>query len=539
MHLDLNAAEADVALDTEVCIVGTGAAGITAARRMLELGRTVVLLESGGLDYEASSAALNAGENVGEDYYDLEDSRLRFFGGTTAIWGGRIAELDRIDLEKRDWVPHSGWPISWKDLESYYTPARRIFGVDRRATADDLRRGGVALPDFDPAELDIGVWTFDRRFNRFVFSACEDVVNHPRCTVVTHATVTDIGLLASGKAVERLTVRSLSGRKLTVSGQVFMLAAGGMENPRLLLASRSVAANGVGNDHDQVGRYFMEHPHTRGGRVKVSGAGAWALLKAFGRGYKVDNLELAALIRPSEEAQARHGILNTSLTLAARQPAQASESLGMAAYNRIKHSVAPTRSGRALWMTSKKVAKWAQARIDPLRPWVLHKMRLRDISLVVRAEQAPNPQSRVALVGQPDALGVPRLALDWRTTGLDVESVSGLVDLLDRELRRLKLGSVEPAEWLADPEGGWRSDPLISAHPIGGYHHMGTTRMSDDPRSGVVDAAGRVHGVENLYVLGSSVFPTAGWANPTLTIAALTLRTCDLASARIPAVRAA
>ena len=538
MHRDLNDADGPRHLDTEVCVVGCGAAGITTARRLLELGHSVLLLESGGLDYERSTAELNAGENVGEEYYDLADARLRFFGGTTAIWGGRIAELDPIDLERRDWVPHSGWPIEWRDLERYYGPARGVFDEpEAPPTAQDLRAAGAPAPEFDARRLEVGVWSFDRRFNRFVFEACEDLVRHPRCRIITHATVTEIELDASGRHVTGLTAKSLRQGALTISAKAVVLAAGGMENPRLLLASNRVATHGIGNDHDQVGRYFMEHPHARGGRIV--GGSAWRLLKAFGRTHRLGERELAGLIKPSRETQAERGLLNTSLTIAARQAPGAATNWGMAAYSHLKHEMNPTRGGRALWMATKQAVKWAQRRTDPLRPWVLHQLGLRDLALSIRAEQAPNPHSRVRLTNQRDPLGVPRLALDWRTTALDVESVAGLVDVLDAELSRLGLGRVEPAEWLSDPEGGWRTDPLIGSHHIGGYHHMGTTRMSDDRRQGVTDGAGRVHGVENLYIAGSSVFPTSGWANPTLTIVALALRTAEFVSQSVAKARAA
>jgi choline dehydrogenase-like flavoprotein len=538
MHRDLNDAEAAGELKTEICVVGCGAAGITAARRFLERGHTVVLLESGGLDYEKAVARLNAGENVGEAYYDLEDARLRFFGGTTAIWGGRLAELDPIDLERRDWVPDSGWPIAWADLARYYGPARAIFGEPPQgASVEDLRAARAPAPAFDPERLEVGVWTFDRRFDRFVFDACPDLVSHPRCTVVTHATVTEIELDPGGQAVRRLRAKSLRQRRLAIEADMVLLAAGGLENPRLLLASTGVAPRGVGNLYDQVGRYFMEHPHARGGRV-VGGA-AWSLLKAFGRTHRTGEREVAGLVKPSPQTQARLGILNSSLTIAARQPAGAAPNWGMHVYGQLKHGMAPSQSGRALWRTTKQAAKWVQRRTDPLRPWLLHRLGLRDLALLVRAEQSPNPLSRVVLTSQTDPLGVPRLALDWRTTRLDVDSVGGLVDTLDGELRRLNLGRIERAAWLEEPDAGWRTDPLISAHPIGGYHHMGTTRMSDDPHRGVTDASGRVHGVENLYIAGSSVFPTSGWANPTLTIAALTLRTADRMSSRLAKRRAA
>lgn len=537
--LDLDEAPADSTIAAEVCVVGCGAAGLTTARRLLDLGCSVILLESGGLDYEPATAALNAGENIGEAYYDLEDARLRFFGGTTAIWGGRVAELDPIDLERRPWVPHSGWPITWDELSTYYRPARKRFGIpETAAEAADLVEAGAAPPAFDPAMLSLGVWSFDRKFNRFVFAECRDLVAHPRCRIVTHTTVTEVVLDPGGQKVSRLDVKSLSGRALRVSARAFVLAAGGLENPRLLLGSRSVAKAGVGNDRDQVGRYFMEHPHARGGKV-VGGKGAWALLRAFGQSHRRGDQELAGLLKPSAALQADRQVLNSSLTIASRQAADAKPAWGMATYNRVKHTVAPTRGGRALWMATKVAAKWVQRRTDPARPWLLNRLGLRDMALIVRAEQAPNPESRVLLTDRVDPLGAPRLALDWRMTELDVRSVAVLVETLDRELRRLGLGRAEAADWLADPAGGWQTDPLISAHPIGGYHHMGATRMSADPRSGVVDADGQVHGVANLFVVGSSVFPTSSWANPTLTIAALALRTAERVALRTAAARAA
>lgn len=519
MHLDLQQAAADQVSDADVCVVGSGAAGLTAARRLLALGRSVVLLESGGLDHEAASSDLNAGETTGEPYYPLDHARLRFFGGTTAIWGGRIARLDAIDFEARSWVPYSGWPFGLETLEPYYAQARRLFDLPEAAATPADLAAAVDLPAFDPDRLRLGLWEFDGKFNRFTFDACPDLVQHPRCRVITHATVTGIELAPGGGAVARLIARSLNGRTLTLSPRAVILAAGGIENPRLLLAS------GIGNGHDQVGRYFMEHPHGRGGRV--ADAAAWSLLKAFARSHRVGGQKVAAMIATSPQVQARLGMLNSSLTIAARQPPQARQFWGMRAYEGVKQQVAPTRGGRALWMTTKKLANWAQRRVDPLRPWLFHKAGWLDLALVLRAEQAPNPDSRVRLSDQVDALGMRRVALDWRTTALDVDSAAGLVRTLGAELERLGLGRIERAAWLERPGDGWRTDALISVHPIGGYHHMGTTRMSDDPRRGVVDGHGRVHGVDNLYVAGSSVFPTSGWANPTLTIAALALRTAE------------
>lgn len=521
MHIDL-LSDAPDSITADVAVIGGGAAGITMARRLLAGGRSVVLLESGGLDWDAAIADLNDGESVGQDYYDLRDARLRFFGGTTAIWGGRCAEFDPIDFAQRDWVPHSGWPFGAETLRPYYAEARAALGL-RPQVPDAAELGGL-LAQFSRAELATPLWSFDDQFDRFSFARCRDLVEHPRCTVVTQATVREIVATPSGRTIERLDVVAMSGRRLQVRAAHHVLAAGGIESPRLMLASRSVMPRGLGNGYDLVGRFFMEHPHARGGRI-VDGA-AWQLLAAFQK-RQLNGEQLAALVAPSAALQAREGLLNTSLTIAGRRAEGGQEALLMRAYLHAKHRTEPTRSGRTLWKFTKRIVNQAQALSDPLRPWLLNRMGQLDVALVVRAEQAPNPASRVMLADETDALGVPRVKLDWRTSPLDKHSVAGLVSALGRETERLGVGRVEPAAWLADASREWATDTLISSHPIGGYHHMGTLRMADSARSGVTDAFGRVHGLANLHIAGSALFPTSGWANPTLTIIALAMRTAD------------
>ncbi|WP_420145200.1 FAD-dependent oxidoreductase [Sphingobium sp.] len=511
---------------TEICIVGTGIAGITAARRLLAAGCDVTLLESGGGDYESRTAELNDGACDGRPYYSLRDARLRFFGGTSAIWGRRCAELSPIDLEVRSWIPHSGWPIRWDELEPYYELARSAFGLNPwMPISRDLNEAGLPVPAFDRDRINMPIWSFDPRQDRFTMRHCRDVIDHPRCTLFTHATVTDIRPHAHGRSVDCVVAKSLTGRQLMVRPRVLMLATGGIENARMLLASRSLSEDGLGNGHGLVGRFFMEHPHTRGGRVDSDRA--WPLLRLFGKRHRVDDQDVAALITASEQVQRSHGILNSSLTIAARQPEHDRPFLGMRAYSHAKHRLAPNRRNRALWLGTKAMVTAAQRAVDPLRPWLLHRMGKLELTLSVRAEQAPNPDSRIMLDRATDALGVPKVRLDWRLSDIDKRSVAVLVDTVGREFARLGIGTVSPAPWLMDDAIPWHSDDRVSAHAIGGYHHMGTTRMSHSPRTGVVDGVGRVHGIANLYIVGSSVFPTGGWANPTLTIAALTLRTAD------------
>jgi choline dehydrogenase-like flavoprotein len=525
MHIDLGAG-APGHFDTDIAVIGAGAAGITVARSMLAAGRSVMLIESGGLDFEEATADLNVGTSVGQRYYDLDKSRLRFFGGTTAIWGGRCAELDPVDLDRRDWVAHSGWPFDHSELKRWYAAARTMLRIPgfEPAPGDVEPLLGALSPD----ELAIRYWTFDRRFDRFSFASNADLAADPRCTILTHATVREIVADHSGRAIDRLDVRGPNGATVTIRAHDYVLAAGGIENPRLLLASNSVMPAGLGNGHDLVGRFFMEHPHARGGRIIGSHVplAAWRLLSAF-RTRSRPGVEFAPLVTPSIFLQRRDGLLNTALTIAARPPVSGSRPLISRAYHHAKNKMAPTDSGRGLWKISRRAVRSFNRVTGPINPWMLHRTRGAELALVIRAEQSPNPDSRVSLGSDRDATGMPRAVLDWRLSGQDVDSVTGLVGAFSRELARLGVGHVEAAGWLNDPSRQWMSDGLISKHPFGGYHHIGTTRMADDPSEGVTDGYGRVHGLENLFVAGSSLFPTAGWANPTLTVIALAMRTAD------------
>lgn len=510
----------------DICIVGAGAAGITLVRRLMGRGRKIVLLESGGMDYEPEIAALNAGRSRGMPYYDLEDSRLRLFGGTAAIWGGRCAELDEIDFEPRDWVHHSGWPFRKAALAPYYAEARRHLQLESRTPDERLRRelGLNPLP-FGEGVLTTVLWQFDDCWDRFGIAANADLLRHPDVTVLLHASVTQLNLNESGSAVESVDVAHLTGYRGRVRARAFVLAAGGIENPRLLLASRSRSPSGVGNQHDVVGRYFMEHPHARGGQLHVRRL--WDVLNAFRSSHSIEGSRYAACLRPDDRVQREQRILNSSFTPRMRSHPQAGQRFATRIYQSLKEKTAPTQNNRALWRMTRGMKRWLHRVSDPLKPWMNLHLDRKGLYLSVRAEQAPNPDSRVRITRDCDALGVPRIELDWRLSEIDKRTVRVLVSELDAHLRRQDLGRVEPAPWLLQPDANWEHDPLISHHPIGGYHHMGTTRMAVDARRGVVDANCRVHGVANLFIAGSSVFPTSGWANPTLTILALSLRLGD------------
>lgn len=526
--LDLSSAGAaagTIAREADVCVIGAGVAGQTVARRLAKNGRSALLVESGGLDFDKDVQALAAGPNLGFEYYELEHSRLRLYGGTTAIWGGRCVALDPIDFVRRDWVAHSGWPVSYDELDPYVDEAFRALELIR-----PRGRASVGAPEagFDPETLDTPLWAFDEQGERF--TGIGDLAS-PKIEIVLNATLTELNVAESGEVTSAL-FRSLSGAAMRVTAKSFVLAAGGVETPRLLLAAAPNRAKGLGNERDLVGRFFMEHPHARGGEIlpnEETPEDYAAILEMMPRAIRHKGRRFTPALRPSEAAQERLGILNSALSFGVRRH----EGRTVEAHSRLigglKHGLPAKRRFRQLYHGGKSVVNRLldRAGVERIARRLARRRDELGLYAVMRAEQAPNPDSRVLLTGETDALGMRRAALDWRFSAIDRETVGGVMGLLDGELKRLGLGRVEPSDWTSDPATDWRIDPLISSHHIGGYHHIGTTRMGATPAEGVCDANCRVFGSPNLHIAGSSLFPTAGWANPTISIMALAMRLGD------------
>jgi len=524
---DLSDYPSNFSFDADVAIVGAGAAGITLARRLAQAQIRVCLLESGGRDYEQKVQDLAKGTNIGFPYYPLDESRLRFFGGTTAIWGGRSAELDPIDFQRRSWVTDSGWPFDKETLAPYYQRAMTLLDLpgDQAggSKTDPKNLHGLA---FDRSQIETSHWWFDDRSERFAINNCADLSASAITQILLHATVIGIVPNASGTAVETLKIANLKGGQGTVRAKAFVLAAGGIETPRLLLAQAGENGHALGNEHDLVGRYFAEHPRARGGLVISERI--WPLIRAMPRLQRAKGRLRAAILRGSDQLQREEGILNTGFSLAVRKPPGTNMSVSQRIYTGFKHRLPPDRVGRWFWQRWRRGHILAREMLGLPRSLARLKSGGYGLFAVIRGEQAPNPASRLMLDNERDALGMPRIKLDWRFSEIETHTVRVLMSTFDQELKRLGLGTLEPSDWLQE-EGAqsWQNDAQLGNHHIAGYHHMGTTRMATDPRHGVVDANSRVHGTGNLYIAGSSVFPTSGWANPTLTILAMTLRLAD------------
>ena len=492
MLIDARALRANTELRAEVCVVGAGAAGITLARELAGAGRDVLLLESGGFQPDDATQSIYAGSTDGsqpapEDHY-LRTSRLRFLGGTTNHWEGWCRRFDPIDFEARPWIPLSGWPISRSDLDPYYDRSLghlQIDALEEDPTSPYIDPEEFLFPPGSRLETTFLRHTKPLRFGPYYR---QTLVDAERVQLVLWANALEIHTNPEGTAVDHIEVAALGAESFRVRAQAFVLATGAIEVPRLLLASNRVHKAGIGNQHDMVGRCFMEHP-------RIENVGSVALLR---RGEALGIYDV-------REFGPEHRLWG-ALTASPRMQRE----------SRLLNTCVAFRPGGEpeLW---REVARLARA-VDRLQP----RERPADhtisyATVVVNCEQAPNLESRVMLDDDVDPFGKPRARLQWRLSELDRASARTWLEILVLELGRHQLGRGGiniPAE---DP---WKN-------VITSSHHIGTARMCEDAKLGVVDGNLRVHGTANLYVASSAVFPTSGLASPTPTIIALTIRLAD------------
>lgn len=498
-------------IDVDLCIVGAGPAGLTIARDMDRRGVTVCVLEAGGRDLERRFQRQSRGESDGYPFTRLDRSRVRAFGGTLRhprIWdlGWAARPLDPIDFEERDARPDFGWPLRHGDLAQYYARATSQCGLPPFHSAAALwaERHSEAARSLESHELESTVFQFATQAFHDAWSFLSD---SPNIRVLLETRVAEICADSGGTHVDRVVARRIDGASITVSARLVVLAAGGVENARLLLTANG--RRGLGNEHDLVGRYFAERLSYHAGHIVLSDSVSVDELDTFQR---AEGAGIAGALRVSDQLQHERNLLNVAFFLVPRPAAVTAEAirslttLGKAVERR------PRIEGIG-WHTRNVVSG-----LRDLGELGLSRVttRPRVLALRVQGEQAPNRESRVTLGSRKDDLGTPVARVTWRPTTDDHRSIRESARVVDATLRARDMGHVE---WTARTDGR----TLV----VGNHHHLGSTRMHLDPRHGVVDADCRVHSVDNLFVSGSSVFPTYGASNPTLTIVALALRLSD------------
>ena len=494
MFIDSRDLDPNQQIDTDICIIGAGAAGITIAREFIGTATRVTLLESGGLEFDKQTQSLYDGENIGHPSFDVNVNRLRYFGGTTNHWAGHCRPLDPIDFKQRDWVPHSGWPLSRKELDPYYRRSQPIVGLGPYEYEDlEFWQNRIKLPDLDLDENRLITAVYNQspptRFGKQYHRELEKASN---IDVYLHANVLDIQSNDTASQVTDLKVSAISGPEFSVTAKTYILAAGGMENARLLLLSNNTAPAGLGNDNDLVGRYFMDHILLRPG-VDVSFTDPFVNLQLYQHRHKVDGGSMFAILASPEKLLIKEKLTNFRMHLI-----KASKIKRMPLGR-----VFPELDDVAGDLDSAPARKDNEDHVD--------------VHLVL--EPLPNPDSRITLSDKKDLFGQQKIDVNWQLKDRDLDHAYRAIELAALEFGRMGIGRaygtlfVHKDRWPENMEAG--------------RHHCGTTRMTDNPKTGVADKNCKVNNVSNLYLAGSSLFPTIGYANPTLTIVALALRLSD------------
>ena len=485
------------ALSCDLAIIGGGPAGIALALALAGRKWNILLLESGGMDFDSTVQHLYAGRESGTRYAALDAGRLRYLGGSTNHWGGWCRPMDELDFAAQDWLPHSGWPFGRAALEPYFARAQALVEAgpwiyDSKGDVESADKGAM-LPLKDG-----GVYTSWFQFSKtrgdvlptqFGHRYADDLRRAANLKLLLNANVTAIRLAKNGTSVDRLDVATLPrpgapGKHLTVTPRHVVLACGGMENARLLLASNDVMTTGIGNQNDLVGRYFADNPIPRDVATLVSFAGP--LAPFYGSNQVMDDgAIMRATLAPKAVFRTAHHVTGSLST--------------------VEQPVDLDQTGKAAVITT-AIALGIDA------------SNARAYSLGCGMELAPDPDRRLTLTQDKDALGMPRLKLAMHIADADFARFRRTLVELGRQLLASRAGMLRinchsRADWLANMD--W------------GHHHLGTTRMSADPRTGVADPDGKVHGVGNLHIAGSSLFPSYSASNPTLNLVALTLRLAD------------
>lgn len=529
--------------NADVCIVGSGPAAITVALRLVETGCRVVMLTGGaGTETTANRDLYRGVVAEGSSHEPLEENRRRQFGGTSAAWGGRCIPFDPIDFVEREWIPHSGWPLGLEDLQSHLVRASEL--CEAGASVFDARQ----INDIEQAEILPGMddpsivsWPLERWSppTNFGKRYRKDLEAAGNIRILMDAHALRLQMEPDGRNVSHVEAVDSEGNRFRIKAGKVLVACGGLENARLLLASNDVARNGVGNGGDCVGRYYMSHLFgvvavaklhrpkqliydLERDREGVYFRRRWWITPEAQQRERIGNAILF-FFRPTHGFSLHRDPLFSAIYLAkfARalvrnpRPSAIRESLARNQRALLEHAGVvigdlPTFGPTAVRIAYRRFFHYRRL------PFVLPPRSANRFHLFYQTEHLPNRDSRLTLADEVDRHGVPRLKVRVTFSELDFQTVMKTHRIFADRIHQGGYGEVTyDEEQLRAQVESSRFSFNSSAH------HIGTTRMSADVNHGVVDRDCRVHGVGNLYIAGSSVFPTSGHANPTLMLVAL------------------
>lgn len=515
---DLDSNELPASAETDVCIIGAGAAGITIGLHLARRGIDVLILESGGPAQELAMQALNACEIAGRRFSGAEGGRFRVLGGSTTQWGGQILPMSPIDFEARPWIDHSGWPISFGEIAEHYRRVIEMIGLGG-AIADDAdvwRSVGMTPPRIgnEGAELFFTRWCPEPNFSHLFR---DEIARTQNLRCVLHATVT--AFHAEGQLVTHACARNLAGRQIKVRARRFILATGGIEAPRLLLHPLATGETAPWAS-DLIGRFFQDHPGVT--CADIIPRNRVELHRLFDNVIH-GNMRYQPRLRLSEATQRKLCLLQVNNAIIFRSRRNEALSRARTAGKNLLRGRAQLNSLPDLFTAGPDVARVAWRMLVQHRGFNFDDLGAR---LGMQLEQQPDPDSRVTLTDTVDAMGLRRARIDWRIGMREVETAATATEIYKRSFEAAGIGTLK-----IDADVAARSPDLI-ARMNDQAHHNGTARMGSSPSMGVVDKNLKAFGTANLYVCGSAVFPTGSSSNPTHTLLALGLRLADKLAAR-------
>jgi len=562
--IDARALPTDQVIQTEVCIIGSGPAGLTLAHEFAGQNFRVCLLESGGLELpDPGTASLSEVETMGDFKQVRPDTRNRRFGGNSSYWGIRLDEelpgtkhrpfnqeqlglrhrpLDEVDFEQREWLPYSGWAFDRSHLLPYYKRAHQVLKTSDFAYEPE---------DWEDAQTKRLPMVGDRvRTSMFRFSKArtffedyrKEIDHAHNITTYLHANAVELETDETAQTVQRVRVACLTGNQFWVNAKIVIMAAGAVENTHLLLNSNQVQTEGLGNGFDLVGRFFMDHPLILGGTFTPSKPQLFNETALYDL-RRVNDTPVMGALSLTDAAIRREQVLNFTTWLFPRpnrlRPA--------AAMNFLKNQMLPSFKqgskqapsfdcsvGTAVGaiagfiydkVTCKPQPFWSNLSVGGWSHLQPNREKAYGVFEVLHmTEQAPHWDNRVTLSCNLDKLGRRQVQMQTHWHEEDIHRFKRGQQIIADELARAGLG-----RYVFNRD----ENDMPRVDSGGAAHHIGTTRMHVDPNEGVVDANCRVHGISNLYIASSSVFPTGGYANPTLTIVALSIRIADQVKAQM------
>lgn len=538
MIFDLDSKTSGDLPEYDLCIVGSGPAGMTVARELASSGLRICVLES-GLDRTTERGdALRTTRSEG--IHIKEHSRERVLGGASTTWSGLSSPYDAIDTEEREFLDHSAWPVPREELNAAYGVCSERYRFAALETFEGgeferLRAKGDLTPDWEVLDEKVFLAAAEpQNFGR----EWRNVFESESVDLYLDATVLELSSEPGTKRIAAASLVTKSGTNVSLRAAKFVIATGGIENARLLLLSRDMCSAGLGNEHDQVGRYFMNHPKSYFGMVRF----AEPVINApyyFGcmyRGYSgYAGLRIAPKLQLERELLDSYIRLEPIFSWTDSQGVEALVLLvkSSGAFFRSwkkrnsdklveLRDYAETGDDSELQNSASSLLSLAWKVVSDL-PRVLSylyyrlskaKPKIREARVRNFMEMEPYAENRVLLADELDVNGKPIAMVKHACTERDQRSMVAIHEELAAELKRTGTGELANPLTLQEP---W---PIAQD----ASHHMGTTRMGTVPEHSVVDANLKLHEVDNVWMAGGSVFPTSGCANPTMTLVALSVR---------------